>query len=105
MAPNSPPLSSGRSAPRKARPVASRTANRFTAMARPTFLYAMVAMILWAIPLGVIAALRPEAARAMTDAMTAYFAGLPEPLYALFAAGYLGYTAARQWGKAQGSDL
>ena len=65
----------------------------------------MVVMILWAIPLGVIAALRPTAARAMTDAMTAYFAGLPEPLYALFAAAYLGYTAARQWGKAQGSDL
>ena len=40
----------------------------------------------------------------MTDAMTAYFAALPEPLYALFAAAYLGYTAARQWGKLHGSD-
>jgi len=36
--------------------------------------------------------------------MTAYFAGLPEPLYALFGAAYLGYTAARQWGKAKGTD-
>jgi len=81
-----------------------RTDSRYTAMARPTFLYVMHAMILWAIPLGVIAAVRPAAARAMTDAMTAYFAALPEPLYALFAAGYLGYTAARQWGKARGSD-
>ena len=30
--------------------------------------------------------------------------GLPEPLYALFGTGYLGYTAARQWGKVAGSD-
>ena len=26
------------------------------------------------------------------------------PLYALFGTGYLGYTAARQWGKVSGSD-
>jgi hypothetical protein len=36
--------------------------------------------------------------------MTAYLAALPEPLYALFGTGYLGYTAARQWGKVKGSD-
>ena len=30
--------------------------------------------------------------------------GLPEPLYVLFGTGYLGYTAARQWGKVAGSD-
>lgn len=85
------------------RPVSSPSA-RYTALARPTFLYVMYAVILWAIPLGLIAAVRPAAARAMTEAMTAYFAGLPEPLYALFAAAYLGYTAARQWGKAKGTD-
>ena len=79
-------------------------ANRFTALARPTFLYVMYAMILWAIPLGVLGAVRPGAARAMTDAMTAYFAGLPDPLYALFGTAYLGYTAARQWGKSRGTD-
>lgn len=88
-----------------AQPTAPRTSvSRYTAFARPTFLYVMGAMILWAIPLGLIAALRPQSARAMTDAMSAYFAALPEPLYALFGATYLGYTAARQWGKAKGSD-
>ena len=64
----------------------------------------MYAMILWAIPLGLLAAVRPAAARGMTEAMTAYFAGLPEPLYALFGTAYLGYTAARQWGKVRGTD-
>jgi hypothetical protein len=33
----------------------------------------------------------------------AYLGASPEPLYTLFGAGYLGYTAARQWGKIAGS--
>jgi hypothetical protein len=36
--------------------------------------------------------------------MTAYLSAMPEALYALFGTGYLGYTAARQWGKVAGSD-
>ncbi len=77
---------------------------RYIALARPTFLYVMYAMVLWAIPLGLLAAVRPDAARSMTAAMTSYFEGLPQPLYALFGAAYLGYTAARQYGKAKGTD-
>lgn len=77
---------------------------RYVSLARPTFLYVMYALILWAIPLGLLGAVRPAAAREMREAMTAYFAGLPEPLYTLFGAAYLGYTAARQWGKAKGTD-
>ena len=34
----------------------------------------------------------------------AYLGALPEPLYALFGTGYLGYTAARQWGKIRGVE-
>lgn len=71
----------------------------WTSRARPTFLYVMYAMLLWSLPMGVIAAFRPEAARAIAGSMKAYLGGLPEPLYALFATGYLGYTAARQCGK------
>ncbi|WP_225206781.1 3TM-type holin [Novosphingobium huizhouense] len=69
--------------------------------ARPTFLYVMYGLILWSIPLGLLAAVRPDLAAAVTRAMSAYFNGLPEPLYALFGTGYVGYTVARQWGKAQ----
>ena len=76
----------------------------WTSRARPSFLYVMYAMILWALPMGLIAAFRPEAARDIAAGMNAYLAGLPEPLYALFGTGYLGYTAARQWGKAKGVD-
>jgi hypothetical protein len=74
----------------------------WTSRARPSFLYVMYAMILWALPMGVIAAFRPEAAQAIAAGMNAYLAGLPEPLYALFGTGYLGYTVMRQWGKNKG---
>jgi hypothetical protein len=76
----------------------------WTSRARPSFLYVIYAMILWAIPMGLIAAVRPEAAANIAAGMNAYLNGLPEPLYALFGTGYLGYTAARQWGKAKGIE-
>ncbi len=73
--------------------------DHYIASARPTFLYVIYAILLWSIPIGVLGAFSPTAARNMAGAMTGYFAGLPEPLYTLFGAAYLGYTAARQWGK------
>lgn len=76
----------------------------WTSRARPSFLYVMYAMILWAIPTGLIAAVRPETAAQIASGMNAYLNGLPEPLYALFGTGYLGYTFARQWGKGKGSE-
>ncbi|MFY7836978.1 MAG: holin family protein [Novosphingobium sp.] len=80
------------------------SADPWTSRARPGFLYVMYIMILWALPMGLIAAFRPEAAKSIAQGINAYLGGLPEPLYALFGTGYLGYTAARQWGKAKGTD-
>jgi hypothetical protein len=76
----------------------------WTSRARPSFLYVMYTLLLWALPMGLIAAFRPEAARDIAAGMNAYLTGLPEPLYALFGTGYLGYTAARQWGKVKGVE-
>jgi Holin of 3TMs, for gene-transfer release len=67
----------------------------WTSRARPSFLYVIYVMI---------AAVRPEAAAQIAAGMNAYLNGLPEPLYALFGTGYLGYTAARQWGKSKGLE-
>ncbi|USI73794.1 3TM-type holin [Sphingomonas morindae] len=75
--------------------------DRFTRRARPAFLYVMYALLLGAGPVALVAALSPATAAAMTRAMAAYLAALPEPLYALFGTGYIGYTAAREWGKAR----
>lgn len=80
------------------------SADPWTSRARPSFLYVMYAMILFAVPMGVIAAFTPQTASAIAAGMTGYLRGLPEELYALFGTGYLGYTAARQWGKLKGVD-
>ncbi|MFL6855890.1 MAG: holin family protein [Sphingomicrobium sp.] len=82
----------------------AQSADPWTSRARPSFLYVMYAMILWAIPMGLIAALNPSMAIGIGNGMTAYLRGLPEELYALFGTGYLGYTAARTWGKVKGVE-
>lgn len=82
----------------------ARSADPWTSRARPSFLYVMYLLLLWSMPMGVLAAFRPNAAQAIGQGMTSYLNALPEPLYILFGTGYLGYTAARQWGKARGTD-
>ena len=82
----------------------AQAADPWTSRARPGFLYVMYALLLWSIPMGLIAAIRPDAARAIAAGMTAYLNGIPEPLYALFGTGYLGYTVAREWGKTKGGE-
>ena len=76
----------------------------WTSRARPSFLYVMYAMLLWALPVGLLSLFQPDAATRIAGAMTSYLRGLPEELYALFGTGYLGYTAARQWGKIKGVE-
>lgn len=84
--------------------VRERRNDRWTVRARPAFLYVMYALLLWSVPLGLIGGICPDAASAIIRATQAYFNALPEPLYALFGTGYLGYTAARAWGKAKGVE-
>jgi hypothetical protein len=76
----------------------------WTSRARPSFLYVMYVLILTALPMGILSAFSPQTASDIATGMNAYLGGLPEPLYALFGTGYLGYTAARQWGKIKGVD-
>lgn len=76
----------------------------WTSRARPSFLYVMYTLLLFAVPMGILAAFNPRVAQEIAAGMNAYLGGLPEPLYALFGTGYLGYTAARQWGKVKGVE-
>ena len=77
----------------------ARSPDAYTARARPTFLYVMYALLLWSVPVGIIAAVQPAMADAIVRGMGGYLGAIPEPLYALFGTGYLGYTFARQWGE------
>jgi hypothetical protein len=82
--------------------MAERDPDGWTRRARPTFLYVMYAMILWALPMSLFAAFDPAKAAAMTTAIGACLDAIPEPLYTLFGTGYVGYTVMRQWGKVKG---
>lgn len=82
----------------------AQSADPWTSRARPSFLYVMYALILWAVPMGLISSVNPEMALSIGRGMTAYLRGIPEELYALFGTGYLGYTAARTWGKVKGVE-
>jgi hypothetical protein len=82
----------------------AQSSDPWTSRARPSFLYVMYTLLLFALPMGVLAAFNPGVASDIASGMNAYLNGLPEPLYALFGTGYLGYTAARQWGKIKGVD-
>lgn len=78
--------------------------DRFVSRARPSFLYMMYGMILLSLPMGLLSAASPATAAAINAGIRAYLNALPDGLYALFGSGYLGYTAARQWGKVAGTD-
>jgi hypothetical protein len=67
----------------------------WTSRARPSFLYVMYVIMLAGIPMGVVAAFRPEIATAIAAGFGAWLNAIPEEMYWLFGAGYLGYTGAR----------
>jgi hypothetical protein len=80
------------------------SADPWTSRARPSFLYVMYVIILWALPMGLIASVQPAMAAGIAKGMNDYLGGIPDSLWGLFGTGYLGYTAARQWGKVKGVE-
>ena len=80
----------------------SKSADPWTSRARPSFLYVMYAMILAAIPMGFLHAFSAETAIAVAAGMKAWLDAIPQELYWLFGAGYLGYTGFRSFDKYKG---
>jgi hypothetical protein len=74
----------------------------WTSRARPAFLYVVYILLLASIPMGALAALQPDAARAVTEGFKAWLAAIPEPIITLFGVGYLGYAGARTFDKWKG---
>lgn len=74
----------------------------WTSRARPTFLYVIYLCILAALPMGVLFAFQPVAANAIAVGFGAWLNAIPESMWALFGAGYLGYSGARTWEKSRG---
>ena len=67
----------------------------WTSRARPSFLYVMYLMILFSIPMGILFAFKPDVALSVTQGVKQWLLAIPEEMWWLFGAGYLGYTGAR----------
>jgi hypothetical protein len=73
----------------------AKSKDKWTSRARPSFLYVMYFMILLAFPMGVLAAFKPLFVAAIINGMKLWLEAIPGELYALFGAGYLGYSTMR----------
>jgi hypothetical protein len=81
----------------------AQSADPWTSRARPMFLYVMYIMILSAIPMGVLYAFRPDIALAVAHGAKAWLDAIPEEMWWLFGAGYLGYAGVRMVEKGKGA--
>lgn len=79
----------------------AKSSDPWTSRARPSFMYVIYIMILAAIPMGVLSAFQPEMAIQIANGMKAWLVAIPDALWTVFGVGYLGYTGAREFGKAQ----
>jgi len=77
----------------------AQSADPWTSRARPSFLYVIYALILAALPMGVVYAYDGATAKAITTGFHDWLVAIPEPLVQLFGMGYLGYTGARSFEK------
>lgn len=73
----------------------------WTSRARPSFLYVMYTMILASIPMGVLFSVHPDVASSVTTGVKLWLEAIPEEMWWLFGAVYLGYTGARTIDKSQ----
>jgi len=77
----------------------AKSADPWTSRARPSFLYVIYLMILWALPMSIIYAINPTVAGNMIIGVKLWLASIPKELWTVFGLGYLGYTGAREYGK------
>ena len=75
----------------------------WTSRARPSFFYVMYIYIIAAIPMGIVSAVDPAVAGNITAGVQAFLAAIPDILYQVFIAGFLGYTGARTFEKVKGT--
>lgn len=73
----------------------------WTSRARPSFLYVVYAYILGAVPMGILYWVDPGVSASVTDGVRLWLNSIPEPMWWLFGAGYLGYSGARSFDKSQ----
>lgn len=78
------------------------SADPWTSRARPAFMYVIYIYVLAAIPMGVIFAFAPTTGQLVAEGVRAWLDSIPDDLWWLFGAGYLGYTGIRGFEKMRG---
>jgi hypothetical protein len=80
------------------------SADPWTSRARPSFFYVMYIYILAALPIGALSIFSPESAIQITQGVKGFLSAIPDILYQVFIAGFLGYTTARTVEKVKGVE-
>ncbi len=79
----------------------AKSTDPWTSRARPSFLYLIYAVITLCFVGGILGIWWPEHVTQAAANIQAMLAAVPDALWTLFGAGYLGYTGARSWDKAR----
>jgi len=75
----------------------------WTSRARPSFLYVVYVLLLWSIPMGVLAIFNPGAAATFTVGFKGWLAAIPDSILQLFGVVMTGYVMGRSWEKVRGA--
>ena len=81
----------------------AQSSDPWTSRARPSFLYVVYILLLWSIPMGVLAMFDPNGAADFTAGFKGWLSALPEPVLTLFGVVMTGYVAGRSWEKVRGA--
>lgn len=79
------------------------SADPWTSRARPSFLYVVYILLLTGVPMGFIAAWKPEIATAVAAGFKAWLTAIPDSLYLLFGTVMTGYGIQRTVEKVKGA--
>lgn len=81
----------------------AQSADPYTSRARPSFLYVVYVLILWAIPMGILTIFSPASAAALTAGFKAWLSAIPDEILQLFGVVMTGYVLGRSWEKVKGA--
>jgi hypothetical protein len=81
----------------------AQSADPWTSRARPSFLYVVYVLLLWSIPMGVLAMFRPDLAATFTVGFKAWMGAIPDSILTLFGTVMTGYVIGRSWEKVKGA--
>lgn len=80
----------------------AQSSDPWTSRARPSFLYVMYILLLSSIPFGISSIFFPTQMDLAVVGFQKWLAAIPENMWYLFGAGYLGYTGSRTFEKVKG---